>query len=232
MQMMSQMQNMITTLLTPTRPMAIQAKYLYTALEATYQFTEPQQHPLDEEELDDIELPELETQAPILCCSESVSVPPSDYIPWMGGKTYVMNVQTNTNQDKEKALVYNHDEARVLATVITTFNEHMKCIVGEHGQQYVVTYSLKGGINKFGNQAKASAHKEMKQLHNRSCFRPVHTCSLNKSERHRAMESLLFLTEKRDKTIKFQHCANGSTQCAYMERDEVTSPTISMEGTL
>ena len=46
------------------------------------------------------------------------------------------------------------------------------------------------------------------------------------------MESLLFLTEKRDKMIKSQHCANGSTQCAYMEHHEVTSPTVSIEGTL
>ena len=46
------------------------------------------------------------------------------------------------------------------------------------------------------------------------------------------MELLQVLTEKRDKTIKSQHCANGSTQCAYMEHDEVMSPTISMEGTL
>ena len=45
---------------------------------------------------------------------------------------YVMNVQTKTNQDEEKGLIYNHDEARVLATVITTFNEHMECIVEEH----------------------------------------------------------------------------------------------------
>ena len=42
--------------------------------------------------------------------------------------------------------------------------------------------------------------------------------------------SLLFLTEKRDKTIKSQHCVNGSTQCAYMEHNEVMSLTISMEG--
>ena len=84
-----------------------------------------------------------------------------------------MNIQTETNQDKEKGLVYNHDKARVLATVFTTFNECMDHVVEEHGQQHVVTYSLKAGINKFGDQAKASAHKKMKQLHNRSCFRPV-----------------------------------------------------------
>ena len=64
----------------------------------------------------------------------------------MGGKTYAMNIQTETNQDQYKNLVYNHDETRVLATVITTFNKHME----EQGQQYVVTYSLKAGINKFG----------------------------------------------------------------------------------
>ena len=113
-----------------------------------------------------------------------------------------MNIQTETNQKEEKGLVYNHDEARVLATVITTFNKHMECVVEEHRQQHVVTHSLKVGINKFGDQAKASAHKEMKQLHDRSCFRPVHKCSLNRFEKQRAMESLLFLTEKRDKMIK------------------------------
>ena len=108
----------------------------------------------------------------------------------------------------------------------------MERTVEDQGQQYIFTYSLKADINKFGEQAKASAHKEMKQLHDRSCFRPVHKWSLNKSERQRAMESLLFLTEKRDNTITSQHCANGSTQCVYMEHNEVTSPTMSTEGTL
>ena len=40
-----------------------------------------------------------------------------------------MNIQTETIQDKDKGLVYNHDEPRALATVITTFNEHMECTV-------------------------------------------------------------------------------------------------------
>ena len=64
---------------------------------------------------------------------------------------YITNIQTKTNQDEDKGLVYNHDEARVLATVITKFNEHMEHIVEEHRQQHVVTYSLKAGINKFDN---------------------------------------------------------------------------------
>ena len=107
-----------------------------------------------------------------------------------------MNIQTETNQDESNGLVYNYDEARVLATVITTFNKHMECVVEEHRQQHVVTYSLKAGINKFGDQAKSSAHEEMKQLHDRSCFRPVHKCLLNKFKKQRVIQSLLFLTEK------------------------------------
>ena len=61
-----------------------------------------------------------------------------------------MNIQTETNQNNDRGLVYNHDEARVLATVITTFNKCMEHAVEEQGQQYIVTYSLKAGINKFG----------------------------------------------------------------------------------
>ena len=52
--------------------------------------SEPPQHPLDEEELDDIQLPELETQVPILCQSKRVSVPPSDFIPQMEWETRLM----------------------------------------------------------------------------------------------------------------------------------------------
>ena len=70
----------------------------------------------------------------------------------MGGKTYAMNILTKTNKDEDNGLVFNHDEARVLVTVITTFNEHMEHIVEEeHGQQHVVTYSLKAGITKVGD---------------------------------------------------------------------------------
>ena len=65
-----------------------------------------------------------------------------------------MNIQAETNQDEDKGLVYDHDKARVLASVITTFNKHMEYTVEEQGQQYIVTYSLKAGINKCGKQAR------------------------------------------------------------------------------
>ena len=62
-----------------------------------------------------------------------------------------MNIQAETNEDEDKDLVYNNDEARVLSTVITKFNECMEHTVEEQGLQYVVTYSLKAGINFQAN---------------------------------------------------------------------------------
>eukprot|EP00957_Ditylum_brightwellii_P059845 4543513-Ditylum_brightwellii.AAC.1 len=46
------------------------------------------------------------------------------------------------------------------------------------------------------------------------------------------MESLIFLTEKRDKTLKARSCANGSKQRSYIARDEAASPTAATEAIL
>jgi hypothetical protein len=72
----------------------------------------------------------------------------------------------------------------------------------------------------------------MKQLNDRVCFVPISKSELNKMEKKRALESLIFLTEKRDGSMKARHCANGSTQRDYMEREEVSSPTVSTESTM
>jgi hypothetical protein len=46
------------------------------------------------------------------------------------------------------------------------------------------------------------------------------------------MRSLIFLTEKRDGTIKARTCANGSKQRSWMEREETASPTAQVESIL
>ena len=51
-------------------------------------------------------------------------------------------------------------------------------------------------------------------------------------KKKRATESLIFLAEKQDGTIKARTCANGSTQRAYIPREEATSPTTATEAIL
>eukprot|EP00978_Attheya_sp_CCMP212_P015779 scaffold40834_cov35-Attheya_sp.AAC.1 len=70
----------------------------------------------------------------------------------------------------------------------------------------------------------------MKQLHDRVVFEPIRLTDMNPKERKRAMESLIFLVEKRDGTVKARTCANGSTQREYyIEREDAASPTASTD---
>jgi Reverse transcriptase (RNA-dependent DNA polymerase) len=98
--------------------------------------------------------------------------------------------------------------------------------------QFVQTYSLMKGMKHFGNKGKEAAMNEMKQLHERNVFEPVRIEDLNNNERKRAMESLIFLVEKRDGTVKGRACANGSVQRPYIDKGDATSPTVSTEAVL
>ena len=56
--------------------------------------------------------------------------------------------------------------------------------------------------------------------------------SLSPTERRKALESLIFLVEKKDGRIKARHCANGSKQREWMSSDEAASPTVMNESVL
>jgi len=51
-------------------------------------------------------------------------------------------------------------------------------------------------------------------------------------ERKRALESLIFLVEKRDDRVKARTCAHGSTKCKYITREEAASPMAATEAIL
>ena len=72
----------------------------------------------------------------------------------------------------------------------------------------------------------------MAQLHDRECFKPIHKHALSNIEKKRALELLIFLTEKKSGELKARHCANRSLQCHYMNQEEISSPTISTESTI
>ena len=119
--------------------------------------------------------------------------------------------------------------ARIIATVME-YLLHQHHIVRHHS--HAQTYSLKKGLAKFGQRGYDGAFKEMQQLHDRTCFRPLHARDLTDTERARVIESLFFLTEKRDGRIKGRTCANGSVQRAWMGREDASSPTATTEGVL
>ena len=116
---------------------------------------------------------------------------------------------------------YTNNNARVIAYMMS----HMTNKLTQNNQ--FMYYSLNKGTNFFGETSTEAAFKKMKQLHNRTVFEQVKLAGLTDQERRRAMKSLIFLVEKRDKTIKARTCANGSTQREYICRENAASPTAS-----
>ena len=117
------------------------------------------------------------------------------------------------------------------AKVFTTLLNHT--IQGtQNNYQFIQAYSLNKGVKKFGKPGWDAALKEMKQLNDREVFEPIDVSKLSAIEKKRALESLIFLVEKKDKTIKGRTCANGSTQREYVNREDATSPTAATESIL
>ena len=81
----------------------------------------------------------------------------------------------------------------------------------------IQTYSLKAGI-KFGESERKAALDEMKQIQNRLMFHPIKVNNMSETEREHAMESLMFLVQKRCGRIKAKTCENGSTQRKYITK--------------
>jgi hypothetical protein len=57
--------------------------------------------------------------------------------------------------------------------------------------------SLKVGLREWGKEAQKAVHSEMKQLHFRDTFRPMHWRDLTHAQRKSILESHMFLKQKR-----------------------------------
>ena len=128
-------------------------------------------------------------------------------------QTYDTNVNLLIKQVEPNLNNTDHD-ATVLATIMINL---------------VQTYSLRAGIKKFGNNGKNAALLEMEQLHKCDCWKPRKIEELSTSQKRNALESLLFLTEKPDGRVKARHCANGSKQCDWMQKEETASLTVMLQ---
>ncbi len=131
-----------------------------------------------------------------------------------------------------KQQFYHEEDAMVLAIIMCQVQEKVNTPHGTKGHQFIQTYSLMKAVKKFGSKAKQAALDEMKQLHDRVVFEPISLQDMEPMEMKRALESLMFLTEKRDGRIKARTCANGSTQREYIDRDDAASPTAATDSIL
>ena len=135
----------------------------------------------------------------------------------------VSHVQSTDDEENEAT-------ASALARIICHYQE--KHLNNKSKLQLGQTRSLKKGLKALGNKAKDAACQEMNQIRRRGTCKPVLKKDLTKEELTRAMESLMFLEEKRDGRTKARTCANGSTQRGCISKEESTSPTAATEAML
>ena len=81
----------------------------------------------------------------------------------------------------------------------------------------------------FGEKGKKATTKELDQLHQRNCFMPIDVSKLTASEKKKAQEALMFLTEKRDGTIKGRCVYNGKPTRQWLNKEDSASPTVAIE---
>jgi len=92
--------------------------------------------------------------------------------------------------------------------------------------------SLKAGMKEWGKVAEQAVLSEMKQLHMRDTFRPMHWRELNDLQKKTILESHMFLKQKRDGKIKGRTVAGGNKQRDFISKEDSSSPTVSTEAVL
>ena len=81
-------------------------------------------------------------------------------------------------------------------------------------------FSLKKGIALFGDKAEQATTEELQAIHDMGTYKPLYVSKLTRDEKRDALESLLFITEKRDGQIKSRKCAMGNKQRTYEGYDK------------
>ena len=99
-------------------------------------------------------------------------------------------------------------------------------------QVALTQYSLKRGLETYGQVAVDAVVKEMRQLHDRRTIHPKFAADLSITEKRKALAYLMFIKEKRCGTIKARGCADGRKQRLYKTKAETSSPTVRTESLL
>ena len=102
-----------------------------------------------------------------------------------------LEFNNNITHQTAKRQEYDESEAQIMAMCIHELQQYC------NSQQHL----LHRGLKIFGKAGKAAAIKEVKQLHDRTCFKPILVSELTEQERRRAQLALMYLSQKRDGTV-------------------------------
>jgi hypothetical protein len=138
------------------------------------------------------------------------------------------NLVAQVKPDEDEILEYGSNKAMLFARFIQDITVN----VNKHGASFVQQYMLQKGLKVFGNKGHEALMKEIDQLHKRICFAPFKVKEMKPSKRKKAQMALMFLTEKRDKSVKGRMVYNGKPTREWLSWEDAASPTAALESTL
>jgi hypothetical protein len=141
---------------------------------------------------------------------------------------YCHNLVAQVKPDEEMNIEYGSNEAMLIARFIQDITMN----VNKHGASFAQQYMLQRGLKVFGNKGHESSMKEIDQLHKRMCFAPLKEKEMNDSKRKKAQMALMFLTEKRDKSVKGRMVYKGNPAREWLSQEDAASPTAALESIL
>ena len=118
-------------------------------------------------------------------------------------------------EEIEDCLQYEGREAQIIAEKI------QKVFAQQH--------LLPRAIKVFGPAAKKVGKSEVKQLHDQTCVRAMAVAELTQREKKRAMEGLLFISQKSTGEHKGRLAYNGKPTREWVSREDKSSPTVATE---
>ena len=86
--------------------------------------------------------------------------------------------------------------------------------------------SMKAATKKWGEVDEQAITVEMKQLHWRNPYKPMHWHELTSAQKEQILESHLFIEEQRDSKIKVRGVVGGNKLRDYITKEDVSSPTV------
>ena len=186
----------------------------------------PNEHQDQDANIESDDESEVETQAVTVRRSNRARETPERMnIRTMGGQSYAQleqshNLVAQGRQRNADDIEYNEQEATVISLFMIEMNQQ-----SSHAQQFL----LKQGLKLFGERGHQAVRKEIGQMHKRVCFMPKSVKDLTREEMRKAVEALMFLTEKRDGTIKGRQVYNGKPTRQWLTRQDSASPTACLE---
>jgi hypothetical protein len=141
---------------------------------------------------------------------------------------YCHNLVAQVKPDEERIFENGSNKAMLIARFIQDITMN----VNKHRASFAQQYMLQKGLKVFGNKGHEALMKEIDQLHKRTCFAPLKVKEMKPSERKKAQIALMFLTEKRDKSVKGRMVYNRKPTSKWLSGEEAASPTAALESIL